>query len=94
MMDKPGIAGMAETARFGPASMQLTEEEQSKDAFFVKLAEITEAMIARHGRDFAMGTLVLSARFVAENRPLIKQKAEAPKMSPLPHVHGKNCSPG
>jgi hypothetical protein len=57
-----------------PAAPELTEEEKSKDAFFVQLAHITEAMIAKHGKDFAMGTLVLSARFIAENKPLIKQK--------------------
>ncbi len=27
-------------------------------------------MIAAHGRDFAMGVLVLAARFIAENKPL------------------------
>ena len=51
----------------------LTEEDASKDAFFVRVAEIAEAMIAKHGKDFAMGTLVLSARFIAEGKPLIKR---------------------
>jgi len=27
-------------------------------------------MIARHGKDFAMGTLLLSAKFIAEGKPL------------------------
>ncbi|MBR0897661.1 hypothetical protein JQ616_22145 [Bradyrhizobium tropiciagri] len=49
------------------------EEARSKDAFFIRLAEITEAMIAAHGRDFATGALVLSAKFVAEGKPLIKR---------------------
>ena len=53
-----------------PTSMELNEEDRSKDAFFVQLAEIAEAMIARHGKDFAMGTLVLSAKFIAEGKPL------------------------
>ena len=64
----------AKAAAAPPAAPELTEEEKSKDAFFVQLAQITEAMIAKHGKDFAMGTLVLSARFIAENKPLIKQK--------------------
>jgi hypothetical protein len=62
-----------EPSRFGPAP-EMSEEDKSKDAFFVRLAEITEEMIARHGKEFAMGALVLSARFVAENKPLIKSK--------------------
>ena len=61
-----------EASRFGPAP-ELSEDDKSKDEFFVRLAEITEAMIARHGKDFAMGTLVLTARFVAENKPLVKK---------------------
>ena len=51
-----------------------TEEDRSKDAFFVRVAEVTEEMIARHGKDFAMGVLVLSARFIAEGKPLIKRE--------------------
>jgi hypothetical protein len=57
-----------------PDASRLSEEERSKDAFFVKIAEVAEAMIARHGKDFAMGTLVLSARFIAEGKPLLKRK--------------------
>ncbi len=56
----------------------LTDEDRSKDAFFVQVAEIAEAMIAKHGKDFAMGTLVLSARFIAEGKPLIKRNGGAP----------------
>lgn len=48
----------------------VSEEDRSKDAFFVQLAEIAEAMIARHGKDFAMGTLLLSAKFIAEGKSL------------------------
>jgi hypothetical protein len=50
-----------------------TEEDASKDAFFVRVAEVAEDMIARYGKDFAMGVLVLSARFIAEGKPLIKR---------------------
>jgi hypothetical protein len=45
-------------------------EAESKDAFFQSVAELAEKMIDVHGRDFAMGTLVLAARFIAENKPL------------------------
>jgi hypothetical protein len=54
---------------------QLSEEDRSKDEFFVKLANVAEAMIAAHGKDFAMGALVLTARFIAEGKPLTKQDA-------------------
>jgi len=53
-----------------PKPMELNEEDRSKDAFFGQLAEIANAMIARHGKDFAMGTLLLSAKFIAEGKPL------------------------
>jgi hypothetical protein len=55
------------------APTELSEEDMSKDAFFVQIAEIAEAMIARHGKDFAIGTLVLSAKFIAEGKPLINR---------------------
>ncbi len=48
--------------------IELDEEEISKDAFFRRIAEISEEMIARHGKDFAMGALVLAAQWIAENR--------------------------
>jgi hypothetical protein len=48
----------------------LSEEDRSKDEFFVKLARLAEAMIAAHGKDFAMGALILSARFIAEGKSL------------------------
>jgi hypothetical protein len=56
-------------------SGQLSPEDRSKDEFFVKLANVAEAMIAAHGKDFAMGALVLTARFIAEGKPLTKQDA-------------------
>ncbi|HEY4192935.1 MAG TPA: hypothetical protein VGM46_09850 [Mesorhizobium sp.] len=45
----------------------LTEDE-SKDEFFERLSKISEEMVARHGKDFSMGALVLAARWIAENR--------------------------
>jgi hypothetical protein len=59
--------------RAPPRQSELSEEDRSKDAFFVQIAEIAEAMIARHGKDFAIGTLVLSAKFIAEGKPLINR---------------------
>jgi hypothetical protein len=53
-----------------PPQTELSEDDKSKDAFFVQVAEVSEAMIARHGNEFAIGTLVLAAKFIAEGRPL------------------------
>jgi hypothetical protein len=77
-MTKIGIKvaeGIAQTGqeRALPQQLELSEEERSKDAFFVQIAEIAEAMIARHGKDFAIGTFILSAKFVAEGKPLINR---------------------
>lgn len=47
---------------------QLTPEEQSKDEFFQRLAELSEEMVTKHGKEFSMGALVLAARWIAENR--------------------------
>lgn len=47
---------------------QLTTDEQSKDEFFQQLAKLSEEMVAKHGKDFSMGALVLAARWIAENR--------------------------
>lgn len=48
------------------AERPMTEEEQSKDAFFARIAALSEEMIAAHGKDFAMGAFVLAARWIAE----------------------------
>ena len=45
-----------------------TTDDASKDAFFARIAEISEQMIAAHGKDFAMGTLVLAARWIASDK--------------------------
>ncbi len=57
----------------------MTEEEQSKDAFFRRLGALAEEMIASHGKDFTMGTLILAARFIAEGKPLANPGAETPQ---------------
>ena len=41
----------------------------------MQLADVAEAMIGAHGKDFAMGALVLTARFIAEGKPLTKPEA-------------------
>ena len=45
-----------------------TPEDESKDEFFDRLAKLSEEMVAKHGKDFSMGALVLAARWIAENR--------------------------
>ena len=56
----------------------MSEEDQSKDAFFRRLGALAEEMIALHGKDFTMGTLILAARFIAEGKPLAGPAPEAP----------------
>ena len=68
-----GNVAQTEQEHAPPRQLELNEEDRSKDAFFVQIAEIAEAMIARHGKDFAIGTLVLSAKFIAEGKPLINR---------------------
>jgi len=46
----------------------LTAEEKSKDAFFERIARLSEDMVAIHGKEFSMGALVLGARWIAEGR--------------------------
>jgi hypothetical protein len=48
----------------------MSDEARSKDEYFEMLGKLVDGMIAAHGKDFAMGTLVLAARFVAEGKTL------------------------
>lgn len=50
------------------AERKQSAEDASKDQFFARIAEISEEMIKAHGKDFAMGTLVLAARWIAADR--------------------------
>jgi len=77
MTDNQDAAALDKLFAAKPPPDEATEEDRSKDAFFVQLAEIAEAMIARHGKDFAMGSLVLAARFIAEGKPLIRRNGGA-----------------
>jgi hypothetical protein len=45
-----------------------TDEQISKDRFFERVGVLAEEMIAAHGKDFAMGVLILTARFIAEGK--------------------------
>ena len=56
---------------------ELTADEQSKDAFFQRIALIGEEMIAAHGREFATGAFVLAARWISEGRMGAKVVASA-----------------
>jgi hypothetical protein len=53
----------------------MTEEDESKDRFFERVGELAEEMIAAHGKDFTMGTLLLAARFIAAGKPLVRPRA-------------------
>ena len=44
----------------------MSDATKDKDHYFAQLARIADEMTADHGRDFAMGALVLAARFIAE----------------------------
>jgi hypothetical protein len=46
----------------------MNDEDDSKDRFFTEVGAIADRMIAEHGKDFAMGTLVLAARWIAEGK--------------------------
>lgn len=51
----------------------------TKDRFFERLAEISNEMTEAHGRDFAIGALVLAARYIVENAPAGTATADAPR---------------
>jgi hypothetical protein len=54
--------------------VRLRLEDESKDRFFVEIAELAERMIAAHGKEFSMGAFVLAARFIAEDKPFARDK--------------------
>jgi len=59
-------------------------EADAKDAFFEQVAAISEEMIAAYGRDFAMGVLLLAARYIAQNRPVESAPPETPQIVTQP----------
>jgi hypothetical protein len=58
---------------------ELSVQDSSKDELFVRQALLAEEMLKAHGKDFAMGVLILAARFMAEGKPLIRR---------IPHEEG------
>jgi len=58
------------------------DDTASKDRFFQQLAQISDAMSAAHGKDFAMGALLLAARFIAEGEA--RARAAAADTAPTP----------
>lgn len=44
----------------------MTQDPPGKDIFFAQLARLSDEMIAAYDKEFAMGALVLAARFIAE----------------------------
>jgi hypothetical protein len=56
-----------------------TDEQQSKDRFFERLGQLADEMAAAHGKDFAMGALVLAARWLAENKVTVAAQAQRPQ---------------
>ncbi|WP_250523627.1 MULTISPECIES: hypothetical protein [unclassified Caballeronia] len=48
----------------------MTTDASTKEAFFEPLGALSDDMIAAHGRDFAMGALILAARFIAQGQPV------------------------
>ena len=56
------------------APQAMNGEEQSKDEFFAEVGDIAQRMIEKHGKDFAIGVLIIGARFIAEGKPLTRAK--------------------
>jgi hypothetical protein len=54
----------------------MDDEDVSKDRFFAEVGAIADAMIAAHGKEFAMGTLVLAARWIAEGKSFTQGKQQ------------------
>ncbi len=61
----------------------MNNDTTSKDYFFAQLASLSDAMIAAHGKDFAMGAMVLAARFIAEGEAR-ERAAASPAETPTP----------
>ena len=64
----------------------MTQDPPSKDIFFAQLARLSDEMIAAYDKDFAMGALVLAARFIAErDRPAAADAGSGSEEQP-PHA--------
>lgn len=83
-----GQAAPVATAISG--SPELSDEDRSKDKFYNDVAALANAMIGAHGRDFAMGTLVLAARFIADGKTLSTPTADAAHSGSASNVAAPN----
>ncbi|OWJ69213.1 hypothetical protein [Inquilinus limosus] len=50
----------------------MTDPHPSKSEFFERVGALADAMVAAYGADFAMGALIITARFIAEGKPVGK----------------------
>ncbi len=58
-------------------------DTKTKDFYFAQLGKLADEMVADHGKDFAMGAMVLAARFIAEGAPVERGAGEtAPGRDP------------
>lgn len=48
--------------------MGRSQEDESKDRFFEQLGRLSQEMVTAHDKDFAMGALILAARWIAEGK--------------------------
>jgi hypothetical protein len=46
----------------------MNDAQTSKEQFFERLGAVADEMIEAYGKDFALGALILTARFVAEGK--------------------------
>lgn len=60
----------------------MNAETTSKDYFFAELGKLADQMVSAHGKDFAMGAMVLAARFIAEGAPPRNGSEPAPAQDP------------
>jgi hypothetical protein len=74
MMTQPAFRNRSGDAAASDLSdlSEMSDEDRSKDKFFHEVAALSNSMIAAHGREFSMGTLILAARFIAENKAFTK----------------------
>jgi hypothetical protein len=54
----------------------MNQDTTSKDYFFAQLGKLADEMVGAHGKEFAMGAMVLAARFIAEGAPPARDDAE------------------
>lgn len=60
----------------------MTAPAKDKDHYFAQLALIADEMSQAYGQDFAMGALVLAARFIAERAAPARATAAAASPDP------------